>query len=258
MKHYKRLFPNISYFFKQKHNNILPDTFNSYILNKNIKVDNFILGNKYRNEVLSDNTEIKIKDFGAGSQKLGKETRKIKNIAKISGSKLNFGLFIQKLIKTFEIKSALEMGTSVGIATIFMSYASENIQIDGIEACPETANYLKSKIKERNIKNINIYNNDFDSVFENQELNNKTYDLIYIDGNHRGEYLLKYFKILKEKHCSTPCIIIVDDINWSNDMFEAWRELTKTNNATFLNFYRFGVIFLGHNLKHGVFNVKFV
>ena len=74
----------------------MPDTFNSYILNKNIKVDNFILGNKYRNEVLSDNTEIKIKDFGAGSQKLGKETRKIKNIAKISGSKLNFGLFIQK------------------------------------------------------------------------------------------------------------------------------------------------------------------
>ncbi len=250
--------PNISYFFKRKQNYQLPEKFNSYILKKNIKEKSFYIANKYRKELLKDKTLIKITDFGAGSKKNKKNIRMIKNIAKISGSKAKFGLFIQKLIKYFDIKYALEMGTSLGITSIFMAYASDNLQIDGIEACPEIAGFLNFKRKERNIENLNIINNNFDLVFENNELGNKNYDLIYIDGNHRGEYLLKYFKILKEKHCSNPCIIIIDDINWSNDMYQAWKDLTKLKSASFLNFYRFGVIFLGYNFKHGVFNVKFI
>jgi predicted O-methyltransferase YrrM len=86
------------------------------------------------------------------------------------------------------------MGTSVGIGTFYLSQAAPDVKLIGIEACPQTADFLKHKLAKHKISNVEIINDDFDSVFAKETLAQNHFDLVYIDGNHRGEALLKYTK----------------------------------------------------------------
>ena len=53
-----------------------------------------------------------------------------------------------------------------------------------------------------------------------------SYDLIFIDGNHRKEPTLSYFeKLLPLVH--NDSVMILDDIHWSKEMEEAWEEIKK-------------------------------
>jgi len=50
------------------------------------------------------------------------------------------------------------------------------------------------------------------------------FDLVYFDGNHQKEATLKYFKtLLSSAH--NDSVFIFDDIHWSKEMQEAWREI---------------------------------
>lgn len=249
---------NISYFFRVKKNYLLPDIFNDYILNKSISHNGCEDAENYRKHLLKCETTINIADFGAGSHKLGKSTRLIKNIASVSGTKPEFGLFFQKLISSFDIKDVLEMGTSVGIGTSYLSQASAEIKLTGIEACSETAEFHRNKLVEFNIDNVKIINDTFESVFESKLLAGQKFDLVFIDGNHRGKYLLEYYHILTQQYCKKPFIIIADDINWSRDMYKAWKTIVNSGKNTYLDLYRCGVVMSGYELPVGLFTLNFV
>jgi predicted O-methyltransferase YrrM len=72
---------------------------------------------------------------------------------------------------------------------------------------------------------------DFDDVLPS--LPPLQYDLIFIDGNHRGAALIRYVNEL------APClsekgVIVCDDIHWSRDMEAAWDELIQENRWTYV------------------------
>jgi predicted O-methyltransferase YrrM len=253
-----RLPANIGYFFKSKKNHLLPDVFNDYILD--MSVGNYACrdAENYRNDLLKCDSKLQITDFGAGSHKLGNKTRIIKDIAAVSGTKPEFGMFFIKLINSFGIKNILEMGTSVGIGTFYLSQAAPGISLTGIEACPQTADFVKHKLAENKISNVEIINDDFDSVFAKETLPQNHFDLVYIDGNHRGEALLKYYEILRSKYLSKQHIIIADDINWSRDMFAAWEKIVESASDTYLDLFRCGIILSGYELPKGLFSINFV
>ena len=48
--------------------------------------------------------------------------------------------------------------------------------------------------------------------------------LVFIDGNHRKEPVIKYFNQMAEISDSKT-VIIIDDINYSKEMAEAWDEI---------------------------------
>lgn len=249
---------NISYFFRAKKNYLLPNIFNDYILDMSVTYYGCEDVENYRNQLLKCETIINIADFGAGSHKLGKTERKIKNIAYVSGTRPEFGVFYQKLISSFGVKDILEMGTSLGIGTYYLSQASSEINLTGIEACPETAAFHRKKLIEYNIRNVKIINDTFDLVFDNNLLAGQKFDLVFIDGNHRGKYLLKYYQILTQQYCKKPFIIIADDINWSSDMYKAWKNIVNSGQNTYLDLYRCGVVMSGYDLPAGLFTLNFV
>jgi len=252
-----RLPANIGYLFKSKKNHLLPDVFNDYILDMSVGHYACYDAENYRHELLKCDSKLQITDFGAGSHKLGNKTRIVKDIAAVSGTKPEFGMFFTKLINAFGVKNILEMGTSVGIGTFYLSQAAPEIGLIGIEACPQTADFLKNKLVENKISNVEIINDDFDSVFEKGVLAQNHFDLVYIDGNHRGEALLKYYEILKSKYLNKQHIIIADDINWSKDMFAAWKRITSSATDTYLDLFRCGIILSGYDLPQGLFSINF-
>ena len=61
--------------------------------------------------------------------------------------------------------------------------------------------------------------------------------------------LLKYFNNIVKKHCGEKSIIVIDDINWSRDMFRAWVEISSQMPSSLrVNLFRMGIIFTGYDL----------
>ncbi|WP_298421604.1 class I SAM-dependent methyltransferase [uncultured Kordia sp.] len=180
----------------------------------------------YRKELLQNDNTIEITDFGAGSRVFSSNTRKISAIAKNAGITPKRAKLLARLIPYLDIKKCLELGTSLGIATIAMKEATT---IDTLEGCPETATIAQKQLKKYQAKNIKIHIDEFQKTFP--KIADKTYDLIYFDGNHQKEATLSYFnQLLNNIH--NDSVFIFDDIHWSKEMIEAWESIKNHSKVT--------------------------
>ena len=250
---------NIFYPLMPKKNSAGGDYFENYILNQYFTTNSALDVENYRKELLSNSNSIEILDCGTGSKTLKSAKRIISKIAKTSAIKSKHGVLFQKIVRKYNVKSVLELGTSLGVGTMYFALADKSIKLTSIEACPETYKFTKTKFAQKGIKNVEFINNDFDSVFDNNELAGQKFDLIYIDGNHNSKSVIKYYEYINKNLAAERCIYIIDDINWSADMYRAWKYLCNRNNGAFnTNMFRVGLIFKNYNeLSKGGFYLKY-
>lgn len=194
--------------------------------------------------MLADNTMLNVRDFGTG--KSGQ--RKVKDIARRSSTDVRYGGVMQKIIDAFKVESILELGTSVGIGTMFLARTNAKTEVTTVEGCPETYEFAKSEFTKRKIANVNFINDDFDHLFASNALKDKNFDLAFIDGNHTSEATIRYFDNIIKRYSNKKSIIIVDDINWSRDMYDAWKEISsRMPDSLRINLFRMGIIFTGYD-----------
>jgi predicted O-methyltransferase YrrM len=212
------------------------------LVDKVFKIDfstsNLALLNTTFKSLKSNKEVITIKDFGVGSHKLGNQ-RSIQQIFKISSSKGHYGKILYQLNKYFQPKKILEFGTSLGIGTLHFHLGNPESQITTVEACPETLNFTREFLKDK-VTNVNYIESTFND-FLNQ-ISMEKYDLIFVDGHHDGKATIEYMQSL-EKHSHNDTIFILDDIRWSDDMFEAWNELRSSNKYNVsIDLFRMGML----------------
>jgi len=203
----------------------------------------------YRKELLNSKRSINVTDFGAGSRVFKSNTRKISAIAKNAGISSKRAKLLYRITNYFQSKEVLELGTSLGIATMAIAKNNPNSNVTTIEGCPETAKIAKELFYKYEIKNVNSITSDF-SIFLNSIKNEKDYDLVYFDGNHTKKATISYFNKLLT--CANDnSIFIFDDIHWSKEMEEAW-DMIKTNPSVSISIDTFfwGLIFFRKENKH--------
>ncbi len=197
--------------------------------------------NKIRVQLLQNNETIEVTDLGAGSKKMG-TIRKISDIAKYSAVNQKYGELLFRLTEYFKPESILELGTSLGLSSIYLSKAAPNAEIISIEGCPNTYTFAKDLIEQHETRNTKITNSSFDTAFETS-LHGKMFDLVYIDGNHTYEATLKYFNELL-KITNENSVLIFDDIYWSEGMTKAWEEIKEHASVTLsIDLYKIGLLF---------------
>lgn len=114
-------------------------------------------------------------------------------------------LYLQNLIKEYQLYNILELGSAIGYSAICMASVSDKVQITTIEREEKLYNEAIKNIKEANMEDrINII---FDDIF-NVDIKGR-YDLIFIDAA-KAQYI-KFFEkvspLLKENG-----VIISDNI----------------------------------------------
>jgi predicted O-methyltransferase YrrM len=197
--------------------------------------------NKIRKQLLNNHQTIEVVDLGAGSKKMN-NTRKIADIAKYSVVNKNYGELLFRLINHFKPKSVLELGTSLGLSALYMAQAAPKANIISIEGCPNTSAFAKTVMADVGIKNVEVLNSSFDNAFETI-LQNKKFDVVYIDGNHTYTATIKYFNELL-KYTDENSILIFDDIYWTPDMTKAWEEIKLHPAVTLsIDLYKVGLVF---------------
>ncbi|MFD2833647.1 class I SAM-dependent methyltransferase [Gramella sp. AN32] len=197
---------------------------------------------KYRNELLSDKSEITIKDFGAGSKVFSSNKRPIFSIAKNSGITYYRAKLLYRLVNFLNIENALELGTSLGIASAAIS-VNQKTKLVTLEGCPNIATIAAKQFEKFALQNIDLRVDTFANTIPEILENHLNFDLIYFDGNHQKQATLDYFEqLLPLAHNNS--VFIFDDIHWSAEMEEAW-EIIKSHPkiSVSIDTYQWGLVF---------------
>ncbi len=194
--------------------------------------------NHFRDKAKASQKKLSIKDFGAGSKKMG-NVRKIQSIYKNSVSTKKWQRIIYNLVREAQAKNILEMGTSLGFSTVYLAQGTQG-KVTTIEACPETHAESSILFEKMGINNIHAICATFDDFFA-QSCSDK-FDFVFIDGHHDGNALVSYVDKLKP-YLLPNALVLVDDIRWSSDMNKAWGQLKKDAAFTaHVDCFRMGIL----------------
>lgn len=200
-----------------------------------------------RSLLLGNESIIEVDDFGAGSVKGLTKQRVVQQIAASSLKPKKYAQLLFRLVKYFDSKEVLELGTSLGITTSYLASAAKQSQVTTLEGAAPIAALAQQTFDALQLKNIKTVTGNFDDTL--QTVTNKKYDFIFIDGNHRKEPTLRYFNQL------IPCVhnntvMVFDDIHWSKEMEETWEEVKKHSSVTLtVDLFFIGLVFFRKEQK---------
>lgn len=180
---------------------------------------------KLRKTLKNSSEEIEILDLGAGSRVNKSNRRKISQIAKNAEKPEKFGQLFYRLCKYLQPKTIVELGTSLGLTTLYFAKASQEAKIYTFEGCPATSKIAADNFQHLGAGNIQIVTGNIDQTLSDTlpTLEAKV-DLVYFDANHRYEPTVRYFnECFHYAHENT--LFIFDDIYWSQEMMQAWQEI---------------------------------
>lgn len=190
-------------------------------------------------------------DLGAGSKKLTKK-RRVADIAKVSGSNGKYGGLLYRISNHYKPKRVLELGTSVGLGTWMLSKGNPQAEIVTVEGCPKTFQFAKGQLGD--LPNTTCINSSFTDFLAS---NHSSYDLIYIDGDHRGERVLEMLDLL-EPTLHDETIVIIDDIRWSKDMFDYWQQFKEMKRYHLtMDLFRMGIVMKRTHQEKEHFVIKY-
>jgi len=217
------------------------------------KYQEYLVLDAYRNSLLTSEETIFVTDFGTGSKVFKNNQRKVKDIAKHVGITRKRQQLLFRISHYFDYKSSLELGTSLGLATIALAIHKNN-KVTTIEGCEHTANIAIKQLDAFGSTSVQIQVGDFEEVL--QKYTDTNFDIIYIDGNHNKESTLNYFELLLPfAHKDT--LFIFDDIYWSKGMTEAWKEIIIHPKVTVsIDTFYWGLVFFRKEQKKESFTVR--
>lgn len=190
-----------------------------------------------RSALLKDDTVLKGKDPGTG----GQHTREIKDVARYHLSAKKESLFHYHLGVYINAKTVLELGTSLGINTAYLSLFANHVHT--IEGHEGTAAQALKNFSHLDRKNIALHQGAISEQLPRVLEATGLVDFLLLDAHHALEPTLTYFETCLP-YLHNDSAVVVDDIYWSEGMTTAWETLKSHPKVTLsLDFYHFGVLF---------------
>ena len=218
--------------------------FINQVLNDNRQFHCFNSIERLRDELRSDQTEINVPDFGAGSRLSAGKKRKVSSIAVSSLKPKKYAQLLFRLVHFYKPQTIVELGTSLGVSTAYLSCANPDAQIITMEGAPEIATIAKKNFEKLRLPNIEVITGNFDKTLESVIRPLSTVNFAFIDGNHRKEPTTHYFNMLMTK-TNPSSILVFDDIHWSNEMEAAWEAIKCHPSITLtIDLFFIGIVFL--------------
>jgi len=207
---------------------------------------------------LSGNKELlEVSDHGAGSKLAAGEKRSVRKLVKHTAVSRKKGELLARISGFLDFPVILELGTGTGISSLYLAMGSPNSNVFSCEGSSAIGELAKDNVKGLGTKNISISVDTFMDWLPGM-LNQKEGELlVFLDGDHRGDRLLHYCEQIMTSERQKR-IIVLDDIHWSQDMFQAWRTLTERKEISLsLELFNLGIVFLGFEIQKGHYIIRF-
>lgn len=196
----------------------------------------------WRNTLLRDRTPIDVRDLGAGSR-AGGRIRRVCDIAKTSLKHKRYASLLYRIGMHLGSCNVLEMGTSLGVTTMYLAGIPTLEQLVTLEGADAVADVAVSGFREAGYEKVELLRGDFDDTLAGVLSSMGQVDLVFVDGNHRREPTLRYFRQILP-HLHNDSCIVFDDIHWSREMEEAWEEIRNDPGVRVsIDIFAFGIVF---------------
>lgn len=211
-----------------------------------------------RDQLTRDNTLLTLEDLGAGSSFGKTNKRTIAAIAKGSAKPQKIGQLLFRIVKAYQPQTIVELGTSLGITTSYLSLGKPDARVITMEGAREVAAEAGKNFRQLGIKNIEVKQGNFDAILMPVLAGLDSVDLAFIDGNHRREPTERYFRDLLPK-INNDSILIFDDIHWSPEMEQAWETIkAEPRVSCSVDLFFTGLVFFREEFKEKQdFSIRF-
>ena len=213
---------------------------------------------RIRQELLTDVREIELEDFGAGSRVKKTNIRRVSDIARSSLKPKKYGQLLFRIADHYAPASILELGTSLGITTAYFAMAKKDAKVITMEGARSVAELAGNNFEKLGLANIELLTGNFDTTLTSAIAKAGQVDLAFIDGNHRYEPTIRYFKeMLPSIHPYS--MLIFDDIHWSSEMEQVWKEIQEHASVTLtIDLFFIGIVlFRKENKAKQHFTIRF-
>jgi len=196
------------------------------VLNDNQQYNDYTSVENVREKLSRNNAVLDIEDYGAGSSASNSDKRSVASVAKHVVKSKKYSQLLYRVVKFYQPKTIIELGTSLGITTSYLALAKPDSNIFTLEGATEVARIAKESFTLQGLTNVKLIEGNFDYTLPAVLYHLPVIDFAFIDGNHRCDPTLNYFNQLLAKS-STDSILILDDVHWSTEMERAWNTIKE-------------------------------
>lgn len=211
-----------------------------------------------RKEFLSSEKIIQVTDLGAGSKAdhSNSSGRKISRIAKHAEKSPELAQLLFRITEYFKPEIIFDLGTSLGLTTLYLAAANQNSRVYTFEGCPETMRVAEEGFKIFSCDNIFPVLGNIDHTLPEKISMVKQADLVFFDANHRYEPTIRYFNTCLQK-AHEESVFIFDDIHWSEEMEKSWEEIKNHPEVTLtIDLFYIGIVFFRKKQPKQHFKLK--
>jgi predicted O-methyltransferase YrrM len=211
-----------------------------------------------RREFEHSSLVLDVLDLGAGSSSGKQNQRTVSSIAKRAAKPSRFARLFYRIISYYQIDSVLELGTSLGLTTRYLSVAEPRHGVISIEGAPAIAHFTSKSLAEEGMRNTTILTGDFKDHLPGVLASMKGSKLVFFDGNHQYQPTLDYFQAALGG-IGDEDILIFDDIHWSKDMEKAWSVIRNNEKVSCtIDLFFIGIVFFRKEFKEKLhFSIRF-
>jgi predicted O-methyltransferase YrrM len=163
-----------------------------------------------------------------------------------------WGRFLMRTVRELAPRSCLELGTAFGISAAYQAAALELNgagtlttveRNEGVTAIAEEG-FSRLGLSRRVAIRVESLPDSLGSVLEPMS----PIDYAFLDADHTENATLAHFAMLLP-HLREGAIVVLDDINWSDGMWRAWKSIAANERvSTVLKLRRVGIIVIaGHD-----------
>ncbi len=202
-----------------------------------------------RRTLLEDRSVVELEELGAGSRVSKKKRRTVRRLVESSCVSPEWGRFLFRLVHHYKPRTLLELGTCLGVSTLYQASAAPESIIVTLEGQEELARRAEQVLQRLPHERLHILTGAFDDRLDQALDILGRLDYLYVDGNHRYDATLRYFeRALNYAH--EHSVFVFDDIHWSGEMEQAWKDICRHPRVRLsLDLFRMGVVFFRPEIK---------
>ena len=210
-----------------------------------------------RSKMLLSSEKIPVQDFGTGGEEKNQRMLSLSFIARKYVKPKKEGQLLFRLVNYLHPANLLELGTSLGITTLYLATPQSKSRVVTIEGCPNTAAVAQKNFKMAGVTNIYQVTGEISVSLPAALKQFERIDFVYFDANHRKGPTLDYFNACLRLHHANS-VFVFDDIYWSKEMAAAWNEIRNHPAVTItVDLYTMGIVFFREGQPRQHFRLKF-
>jgi predicted O-methyltransferase YrrM len=189
--------------------------------------------------------KLKVNTHGATEKAVA--FKKLSYIIKKSAVTERQGRLLFRITRHYRPSHILELGTSAGISTVYLSLGNPDAELVTVEGNSDIARTAQENFASEGYSKIRLLNCTFKEALDKLKntpwLFAESFKTVFIDGDHSYEATMQYIDFIK-RNIARPYIIIIHDINWSGGMKRAWKEIASLyGNCDFIGLGAMGMVF---------------